>query len=84
MITVANLLHKIIQTRTKIEILKHSTVSLLLRIKKEYIKSDNSLVSLHVEDGFLSKFQILITKNVPKKTNPLTNSIAHTRSYNKP
>ena len=65
---VANVLQKIIQTRTKIEILKPTTLSLLLKIKIEYIKSNNTVASLHVEEKLLSQYQIFTTKKQTKTT----------------
>ena len=53
-------------TRTKIYIAKPTTLSLLLKIEKEYIKSHKTKVSLHVEEKILSKHYINTTKKQTK------------------
>jgi len=64
--TVANTEVILRQTRTKIDTLKPTILSLLLKNEKEDKKSYETLPSLHVEDKLLSKHHIIITKKLTK------------------
>ena len=80
---VASVEVKVKQTRTKIDILKSTTLLLWLKIKKEDKKSYKSKISIHIKDNFFSKETQSQLKNRPKQHCLLTNSIAYTRSHNK-
>jgi len=55
------------QTKTKITILKLITIQLLSKNKKHSAIGYKSLVSLHVESNFLSKYNIITTQKPTKK-----------------
>jgi len=53
---------KVRQTRTKIGILKPTTLSLLFKIEEEDKNSYKTIIFLHVEDELLSKYHIITTQ----------------------